>query len=543
MRPMSRRKVAVVVVLAVVVSAVGGWSAASRVRSPSEIAAETAPPDASPILVAVEERTLTSEVVSRGTGRFGSPQQLTIAPSALKPAPGIVTTLATGGTQLDEGAVALVAAGRPVFLLSGYRLGVRDLGPGMEGEDVRQLEDALLRLGFDPGPVDGIYDTGTESGVTAWYEAAGFAPFRATEDQLASIRSREADLAQARVDLFAAEESTATAEAELATAVADHADALAAQSASPVATAAAQVEADAANLAAQAEVTQKQAALDELVASGEASASAIAAAQAELDAAVANATSVQAAGEQLVAEALVAATAADNAVVSTQAAVSAAQQNVVIAGAAASSQGTFTDFAALEAGLALRQAGVQVPADEVVYVPTTPVRVNELQVGPGDPLEGPVMTATDAVVAIDGGLALEDASLVHAGTPVQIDETDLGIDATGTISQVAATPGTNGADGFHIWFEVIVDGAPPNIAGASVRLTVPVESTSGRVLAVPTSAVSLAADGSSRVEWDDNGRTSFVPVEPGLSADGFVEVTPIDGRLEAGDLVVVGVNG
>jgi hypothetical protein len=29
-------------------------------------------------------------------------------------------------------------------------------------------------------------------------------------------------------------------------------------------------------------------------------------------------------------------------------------------------------------------------------------------------------------------------------------------------------------------------------------------------------------------------------VEPGLSADGFVAVTPVDGTLEAGQLVVIG---
>jgi hypothetical protein len=32
----------------------------------------------------------------------------------------------------------------------------------------------------------------------------------------------------------------------------------------------------------------------------------------------------------------------------------------------------------------------------------------------------------------------------------------------------------------------------------------------------------------------------YIVVEPGLSADGFVEVTPVDGTLEPGQLVVVG---
>jgi hypothetical protein len=122
--------------------------------------------------------------------------------------------------------------------------------------------------------------------------------------------------------------------------------------------------------------------------------------------------------------------------------------------------------------------------------------------------------------------------------PVRIDEPDLGIAGTGTISQVAQTPGTNGMDGFHIWFEVVVDGAPPNVVGVAVRLTVSVGSSQGEVLAVPLSAVSLAADGSSRVQRDDgHGRTTSVRVQPALSAAGYVEVTPLGGSLAAGDLV------
>ena len=75
-----------------------------------------------------------------------------------------------------------------------------------------------------------------------------------------------------------------------------------------------------------------------------------------------------------------------------------------------------------------------------------------------------------------------------------------------------------------------------------MRLTIPVESTKGAVTAVPLSAVSLAADGTSRVKVKnkDDGALEYMVVEPGLSADGFVEVTPVDGTLAAGQFVVVG---
>jgi len=52
--------------------------------------------------------------------------------------------------------------------------------------------------------------------------------------------------------------------------------------------------------------------------------------------------------------------------------------------------------------------------------------------------------------------------------------------------------------------------------------------------------VTLAADGSSRVQVQNNGSLEFVVVEPGLSADGLVEVTPVDGTLEPDQLVVIG---
>jgi hypothetical protein len=73
-----------------------------------------------------------------------------------------------------------------------------------------------------------------------------------------------------------------------------------------------------------------------------------------------------------------------------------------------------------------------------------------------------------------------------------------------------------------------------------LRLTIPVESTGGVVTAVPISALSLAADGTSRVQIDNNGSLEYVVVEPGLSADGFVAVTAVDSTLTAGQLVVIG---
>jgi hypothetical protein len=116
----------------------------------------------------------------------------------------------------------------------------------------------------------------------------------------------------------------------------------------------------------------------------------------------------------------------------------------------------------------------------------------------------------------------------------------LGLRATGVISEVADSPGTEGVDGYHIYFEVLVDETPVKLEGFSLRLTIPVESTAGEVMVVPISALFLAADGTSRVQVLNNGNLEFITVNPGLSADGYVAVTPVDGALSAGQLVLVG---
>jgi peptidoglycan hydrolase-like protein with peptidoglycan-binding domain len=383
---MSRRTLGLFVLGAVVVSSLATWFASSLIHSPAEIAARTAPPDPSPILVPVEERVLATKVVTRGTGHYSSEHGLSITPSALKEGPRVITGLPNVGAKIAEGDVILTVSGRPVFLLRGRQPSYRDLGPGVAGEDVRQLESALARLGLDPGTVDGIYDGSTGQAVAALYREHGFEPIVATEAQLAAVRPIETEM---------------------------------------------------------------------------------------------------------------------------------------VAGARAS-------------------AGIQVPADELIFAPSTPLRVAERLVNTGAQPDGTLLRVRSSEVAVSSYLPLDEAGLVEPGAEVVIDEPDLGINAVGTVDRVAEQPGTDGADGFHVSFDVIVADPPPALIGASVRLTVPIESTGQAVLAVPLSAVSLGPDGSSRVQRSVGSAFEFVQVRTGLSADGYVSVTPKTGALEAGDLVVVG---
>ncbi|HEY8199811.1 MAG TPA: hypothetical protein VII47_00490, partial [Actinomycetota bacterium] len=185
--------------------------------------------------------------------------------------------------------------------------------------------------------------------------------------------------------------------------------------------------------------------------------------------------------------------------------------------------------------------GIQVPADEVLFFPTLPVRVDDVKRQTGEEATGPVMTVTNSRLVVESALTPSDAKLVAKGAPVTIGAPDLGVEATGTVSDVGATPGTNGVDPQRFYLAVAPDNVAASLVGASVVLTIKVQSTQGEVLAVPVAALSQAADGSSRVQVQEGDRTTrFVTVTPGLAAKGLVAVTPVNGNLAPGMLVVVG---
>jgi hypothetical protein len=188
-----------------------------------------------------------------------------------------------------------------------------------------------------------------------------------------------------------------------------------------------------------------------------------------------------------------------------------------------------------------REAGIRVPADELIFLPDLPVRVDEVKAERGSTLSGPVMTVTSSEVVVDSSLAVSDAGLVRSGDLVTIEEQDLGIRAEGRVGEVDRTPGTRKVDPNRFYFSVVPTSPVLALVGASVRLSIAVKSTRGAVLAVPVSALSVGGDGSSRVQVRRGGRTRLLEVVPGLAAEGYVEVRPAGGeRLDAGEHVVVG---
>jgi hypothetical protein len=344
--------------------------------------------------------------------------------------------------------------------------------------------------------VDGTFDERTSAAVASWYASAGWEPFGPTTEQLATVRALERELAAVRNQSLAAAAASA-----------------------PLAVEAARANAKSADKLAVAEVAAETAIRDQVIADVKATERQRELAIADFEVAQAAVEATRLAGEMAVQAAVDAKKAAER--------------------EAKLAEETAARLAA-DLEVARRRAGVQVPADEIVFLPAVPVRVEQINVGVGNAAIGTVLKVTSNQLAIDSSLRLDDAPLVKPGMAVAIDEPALGIKAEGIVNRVAGTPGTDGVDGYHIYFETLVDGSPIALEGVSLRLTIAIESTAGLVTAVPVSALSLAADGTSRVQVDNGGELEFVVVEPGLSANGFVAVTPVGGTLMPGQLVVVG---
>lgn len=210
--PKGRGKQVGMIVGVVALVGAGGWFAGSQMQSPADAAASRRAPEAGAVTVAVERRKLTATVIAQGGVEFGAPHGISLSGS-VGPAGGSgegeatqrVTKLPQAGATLREGSVLMQVNGRPVFVLRGSIPMYRALGPGSSGDDVRQLQRALRRIGHDPGAVTGDYRQGTASAVGRWYQGKGFQaqqPSVADQQQLGDL---EAAVTQAQLAVLAAE--------------------------------------------------------------------------------------------------------------------------------------------------------------------------------------------------------------------------------------------------------------------------------------------------------------------------------------------------
>ncbi|MFE5259605.1 peptidoglycan-binding protein [Streptomyces coelicoflavus] len=209
-RSRTRRLGATVAVVAVI--GAGGWFAGTRMQSPADAAASQRPPEAGPVTVPVEQRTLTATVVAQGSLEYGSPRGITLAGAVGSSQEGDeedgaaqrVTKAPSAGTRLKEGDALMQVSGRPVLVLSGPVPMYRTLGPGSSGDDVRQLQKALNRLGFSTGGVTGTYGEGTASAVGRWYRSKGYTAQEPTSADRQRLGDLETAVSDAQVALLTA---------------------------------------------------------------------------------------------------------------------------------------------------------------------------------------------------------------------------------------------------------------------------------------------------------------------------------------------------
>lgn len=507
-----------IMALTAVISLAAGLGLSRLIVSPADAAANAAPPAAGPITVPVETKALANDVVLRGDAIYEDPADVVVETADIG-GPAVVTGhVPEVGATLEAGAVALEVAGRPVIVLPGELPVYRTLRVGVAGPDVLQLKAALVALGLNPGDAaSSSYDAATAAAVEALYSRVGYEAPTAGEDADEMVSA-------ARDGVRAAEEQVGSAQRALSTA----------RKGLP---------------------QSERIALD----------TAVNTAQAELDAvrAACAAGPDPATGETMCTpRALTQAQGDFDQAVAARAERLAAPETAEEQAALASAQRALED-ARDQLADAQEDVITPLPASEVVYLASLPRRVDDVPVKRGAAVSGtPVMSVSGATLQIAGMASAEDAALLTVGAPVTIAMPD-GTEAPGTVQSVGAadaeTPGSGdegsgdgagsgaGADGrmrVVVVPDALTEEQRAQLQGANVRLTIPVSATEGEVLAVPTAALTAGPGGEARVEvLDADGESTLVTVETGLAADGFVEVTAVDGTLAEGDRVVVGVSG
>lgn len=526
-----------IIAVTAVVSLGAGIGLSRLIVSPAEAAANAAPPEAGPITVPVEQRALTNDIVMRGDALYEDPVGVTLETGDIG-GPAVVTgQVPEVASNIEAGGVILEVTGRPVILLTGELPVYRTLRAGVSGPDVQQLRAALAALGINAGDVNNaVYDASAAAAVRALYAKVGYPAPTSGEEADEAVKGLQEGVR-------AAEEQVASAQRALnAGGAVSQAEKVAAQGAVNTA----QVRLNAANAAlASAKTLQEQCASPTPPSSGcDDPDGAVRAAEIGVAEATAERDTAQAQLAELLAP----------------------KDTSDLRAAVASAQRALAD-----ARTALAEAQAEtitpMPASELVYLTSTPRRVDDVAVRRGSMVAGttPVMTVSGATLQIEGTLDKNDADLIVEGTAVVITLPD-GVEVPGTVESVGlmedegdgtggeggeggAGDGGGSADPNRRKVVVVPDELTEDqrwmLQGSNVRITIPVSSTEGEVMAVPLAALTQGPGGESRVEVLDDGSDTprLVVVETGLAAGGYAEIRPVDGDLKVGDRVVVGQGG
>ena len=196
----------------------------------------------------------------------------------------------------------------------------------------------------------------------------------------------------------------------------------------------------------------------------------------------------------------------------------------------------------------------RVHSGEIMFLSRLPARVATVSARAGAVAAGDIATVVEPALVVDGTVAAEDAKLLERGQPATLVSSSgktyrATVTAVGaSITDRAAPPKKDtddkGADtpvGVPIRLSPAKGVKLTELAGQSVRTEITVGDTDRAVLAVPVAAVFTRADGQAHVTVDGGAAgIRDVPVTPGLTAEGYVQITPDGVALRAGERVVVG---
>ena len=534
----SRKRLFLAVVAVAVAFGAGGYVLGQQLESPEDARSEVAAPEASLIAVPVESTALSNDVVVRGDAEFEGAVDLELDAALGDGTARVVTgRVPEIDAEVNEGDVIIEVSGRPVFVLGGDLPTFREFKPGLEGDDVLQLETSLERLGFLTVEPDRLYGAATEDAILALYEAAGYEPRAASDGEESQLKSAEQAVEAARTTLANANDVLSdllrppslvqqTREVQARQQLLDQIE-----RAQEMLDDAKEDRPSEALLQAEEALQQPMVSTARIDQANRAVTSAEDAEQARVDAAQ---DQLDNARQSLIdADAITAAEESDGVDTSN------AQRNVTDAQERLDQ--AESDLAELE-----DEVGVRFPVAEVVFLPNLPRTVTSIDVERGDFVNGAVMRISGTKVRITTGVSESNRPLLEVGQRVIIDSEQLDIEVQGEITELADRKGTNGVADTRYYMLVTPIGEynVSELVGVNFRLQIPLERSEGEVLAVPLAALSAGADGSSRVEVERaDGATELVAIEVGLQDKNrsLVEVIPIDGNLSAGDLVVIGI--
>lgn len=423
-----RRRALIIVVTGSLALGALGLGAAALIKSPAQVAADTAPPPRDTLTAPVERQVLSRTLVTRGS--VVAAQTVDVAagePAGEDTGRAVVTKMKVkSGESVTAGRVMVEISGRPVFALPGALPAYRDLKTGARGEDVAQLQRALTAVGHPTGTDRaGTFGEGTRRAVAALYAAAGYEPVTDGTDS-ADGRTSGRSLPDDKHGSPENEKGRHPGNGK--------------------------------------------------------------------------------AGEPT--------------------------------------------------GGKPSAAGLVVPMSEVVYFKGQSARVDSVMAEVGAAADEKLLTLSAGALQVTGEVAPQDREQVRPGHKVRILAESTGQQAVGEVTSVAATPtvrkgksgqGSGGDEqrgGESYTVRITPDRPlPADMANQEVRLTIAAATSGGKVLSVPSSAVSAGADGRTTVTvHEKEGGHRRVEVRVGMSGDGVVEVTPAGGAsLTEGEQVVVGV--